>query len=135
MNRTGLVLIAGLFVSVPLLGAACGGGDRAADATLPPIVTTTTTTIVLTTTTFVETFYEVQSGDTLSKIARSFGVSLGALMAANGITNPDLVQAGQTLQIPPSTVLVDSLPDAPVTTVAPTGLPPTTTTVVATTVP
>jgi rare lipoprotein A len=41
--------------------------------------------------------YVVQSGDTLSGIAAELGISVGDLAAANGISNPDLVYAGQTL--------------------------------------
>jgi murein DD-endopeptidase MepM/ murein hydrolase activator NlpD len=44
--------------------------------------------------------YIVQSGDTLSSIAARFGVSMDDLMAANGITNPNLLSAGQPLVIP-----------------------------------
>jgi rare lipoprotein A len=41
--------------------------------------------------------YVVQSGDTLSGIAAQLGTSVEDLAAANGIANPDLVYAGQTL--------------------------------------
>lgn len=44
--------------------------------------------------------YIVQPGDTLSSIADRFGVSVDDLMAANGITNPNLLSAGQQLVIP-----------------------------------
>ena len=41
--------------------------------------------------------YVVQSGDTLSGIAAELGTSVDRLMAANGLTDPDMVYAGQTL--------------------------------------
>lgn len=44
--------------------------------------------------------YTVQPGDTLLRIARRFGVSLSALAAANGITNPSFIRVGQQLTIP-----------------------------------
>ncbi|MFN0095249.1 MAG: LysM peptidoglycan-binding domain-containing protein [Dehalococcoidia bacterium] len=44
--------------------------------------------------------YVVGSGDTLFVIAQSFGVSLEALMAANGLTNPDALEVGTILTIP-----------------------------------
>ena len=39
----------------------------------------------------------VQSGDTLSSIAAELGTTVEDLAAANGIENPDLLYAGQTL--------------------------------------
>ena len=44
--------------------------------------------------------YTVQGGDTLSAIARKFGVDMMALAAVNNIVNPSLIRAGQTLTIP-----------------------------------
>lgn len=41
--------------------------------------------------------YVVQSGDTLSGIALQLGTTVEDLAAANGIANPDLIYAGQTL--------------------------------------
>lgn len=46
------------------------------------------------------TEYVVQAGDTLSGIAARFEVPLALLQEANGITNANLVQVGQTLVIP-----------------------------------
>lgn len=45
--------------------------------------------------------YTVQSGDVLTHIARDFGVTLEALIEANDITNPDRIQPGTVLVIPP----------------------------------
>jgi len=44
--------------------------------------------------------YQVRPGDTLTAISQRFGVSLAALMEANGLTDPDLIVAGETLIIP-----------------------------------
>ena len=41
--------------------------------------------------------YVVQSGETLTGIAAELGTSVDDLMAANGLTDPDVVYAGQTL--------------------------------------
>lgn len=43
--------------------------------------------------------YTVQPGDTLSSIARRFGVSETRLVQTNGVTNANAVFAGQTLQL------------------------------------
>jgi LysM repeat protein len=42
----------------------------------------------------------VRPGEYLSTIASRYGVSLSALIRANGISNPNLVRAGQVLIIP-----------------------------------
>ena len=47
-----------------------------------------------------EPVYIIQAGDTLSGIAELFNVSVDAIMAANGINNPNAIQAGQELVIP-----------------------------------
>ena len=47
------------------------------------------------------TIYHVKEGDTLSGIAKRFGVSLGALIDANGLQRPDALRLGQRLLIPP----------------------------------
>ena len=44
-----------------------------------------------------ETVVLVQAGDSLSSIAFDHGVTVAALMAANGLTDPDLVYMGQEL--------------------------------------
>ncbi len=41
--------------------------------------------------------YTVQPGDTLSELAMRLGTTVEALAAANGIADPDLILAGQTL--------------------------------------
>jgi LysM repeat protein len=56
--------------------------------------------------------YIVQAGDTLSGLARDFGSTVEEIMAANGITDPNAIQVGQTLIIP-------SLVDRPLATAAP----------------
>jgi LysM repeat protein len=44
--------------------------------------------------------YSIQSGDTLSRIAQRFGVSLSSLMAANPTVDPKRLQIGQVVVIP-----------------------------------
>ncbi|WP_214700884.1 LysM peptidoglycan-binding domain-containing protein [Exiguobacterium sp. s57] len=48
--------------------------------------------------------YTVKSGDTLYGIARTYGVTVSALAAANNITNYSLIYVGQVLIIPGTTV-------------------------------
>ena len=44
--------------------------------------------------------YRIQPGDTLSKIAKEYGVTVKQLQEANGIKNPNLIFAGNALTIP-----------------------------------
>ena len=46
------------------------------------------------------TFHVVQSGETLSSIAKVYGVSTWAIAYANRLRNPNLIYAGQVLVIP-----------------------------------
>jgi lipoprotein-anchoring transpeptidase ErfK/SrfK len=70
--------------------------------------------------------HTVRQGETLAAIARTYGVSVDALVAANGIADADLLYIGQTLVIPDgsSTTLQEPGPlvptDAPI---APTPIP------------
>lgn len=73
--------------------------------------------------------YVVQRGDTLAKISRTYGVTLQALMAANGITNPNLISVGQTLVIPgaganpPAVAATQPPAEAPAVAAQPTQAP------------
>jgi LysM repeat protein len=49
---------------------------------------------------FCSQYYYVRHGDTLSGIARWFGVNYSALASANGISNPSLIFVGQRICIP-----------------------------------
>lgn len=44
--------------------------------------------------------YTVERGQTLSHIARELGVSLAAIVDANGLANPDRIYSGMALRIP-----------------------------------
>ncbi len=44
--------------------------------------------------------YKIQEGDTLSEIAQKKGTTVSKLQEANEIENPDVIQAGSTLDIP-----------------------------------
>jgi LysM repeat protein len=129
---------AGVLVALSLASVvpACGmiGGDdkpkstTTALATLPP-----TTAAPATTTTVVPQEYVVQAGDSLSKIAKMFGVTVAALVAANAIQDPDKIAEGQRLKIPTPTATTvaggaGAPPGAPTTPPPPpaTSAPPST---------
>lgn len=54
--------------------------------------------------------YTVKAGDTLAIIANSAGTTVEALLAANNLSNPDLLFVGQLLTIPEAQPTVDALP-------------------------
>jgi LysM repeat protein len=66
-----------------------------------------------TSTTIPSIAYRVKRGDTLTKIASHFRVSVSAIVSANRIADPDRLTEGQTLRIPPAPPLklVISPPD------------------------
>lgn len=55
----------------------------------------------------------VQSGENLFRIALRYGITVDALATANGITDPTLIYAGQTLVIPSATAAPVTEPAAP----------------------
>jgi peptidoglycan-N-acetylglucosamine deacetylase len=44
--------------------------------------------------------YVIASGDTMSGIAKKFGVTMQALLLANNLTDPNLVRVGQKIRVP-----------------------------------
>lgn len=70
-----------------------------ATPTFTPTATSTSTAAPTGTATPQVTTYIVRSGDTLSLIAAQFGVTVDAIMAANGLTD-HMITVGQTLLIP-----------------------------------
>jgi|DEB19_MinimDraft_3_1074340.scaffolds.fasta_scaffold03045_6 LysM repeat protein len=112
--------VAGLLMM--FAGSACGSGDGNDYDTLPLITAATQPPVIATTTTLPEAveYYTIQQGDTLYGIAQSFGITLDDLIAFNGITDPDAIEAGQRLKVPP---VGASIPPAATTTVAQTTTP------------
>ncbi len=70
------------------------GSSAPVNLPVQPVRTTTTTVASG------QGTYVVKSGDTPSGIARKFGVTTSALMAANGISDPRKMNVGKTLLIP-----------------------------------
>jgi LysM repeat protein len=74
--------------------------------------------------------YVVQQGDTLGGLAEDFGTTVEDLMAANGLTDPNAIQAGQTLLIP--SLISGTLALGTTAPLAGTSVPTTTATLTAT---
>ncbi len=82
---------------------ACSSAESDGFDTLPPINTTTSTTSTTTPPTNRPRMYEIQQGESLSAVAEKFDLNWIELAKFNKIKNPDSVQAGQTIRIPPAT--------------------------------
>ena len=101
-------MIVGLMLILTTLG--CGGADRILPPTItlvrPPTDTPRPADTPAPTQTVrprpepVQTIHVVQPGETLSQIAKKYGVSVAALTAANGLADPHLIKIGQELIIP-----------------------------------
>jgi LysM repeat protein len=89
-----------LVASALIVLVACG--QARSDRAKPAGTTPTATTVAPTTAAPGPTPYQVKRGDTLTSIARFFGVSSQTLVAANQLGNQDRLTEGQVLQIPPA---------------------------------
>jgi lipoprotein NlpD len=131
--RVAVTLAALLAVIAPSCGGDDGGepgsdgngGTQPAETSLPEL-TAPTTTVPAPTTTLAQ-YYIVEPGDSLFRIAERFGVDLQELVTLNTIPNPDDIEVGQKLRIPPPTVLLNDvtttagpIASLPATTPAPT---------------
>ena len=47
-----------------------------------------------------KTFYTINRGDTLTKIAKKFDTTISAIVSLNNIKNPNLIYAGETIRVP-----------------------------------
>ena len=97
-----------------LLLASCGSDAPAGSAatttsSVPPTAATAAPTTVPPTTTTLAEYYEIEAGDSLSGIAKKFDVRIEDLISINEITNPDHIQVGDTLRIPPPTILLNDV--------------------------
>ena len=59
--------------------------------------------------------YTIKTGDTVTSIASRFGVSVDALLTANGLTRASIIYAGRTLTIPGVTSAQDGTTVTPMT--------------------
>ncbi|HEY5170496.1 MAG TPA: LysM peptidoglycan-binding domain-containing protein [Acidimicrobiia bacterium] len=95
------LIVAAMWAAV-LAACSTSGGTRPPAATVPSTVSTSTTAKATTTTTTPRDIYRVRQGDTLSRIANQFRVSISAIVARNHLANADHLREGQTLVIPPA---------------------------------
>ncbi len=114
----GLSLICGQIITLPTATPLTTPSSELALSptptfTLPPLTPYPTFTPTFTPTPIL---YVVQPGDTLSEIAKKFGVSIRIIQEANAITDPRTLQVGQTLIIPQGE---EALPGTPTPTPTP----------------
>ena len=69
--------------------------------TLPATITPTITVAPTVTPTPDTRTHTVRSSETLATIAEEYGVAVEAIVELNGLTNPNVIEVGQELLIPP----------------------------------
>lgn len=102
-----LTVLAGVFP----VAAACSD-EVFVGNTMPAMITTSTTSTTVyeaTTTTLGE--YVILPGDSLASIAEKFRVTMEELSTLNSIDDPDHIEAGARILIPPPSVTVAAVPD------------------------
>jgi len=93
------IIYPGQKLAIP--GAAVLNTVPVSNVTPTPVTTNPVTTNPVTTTPKpVSGSYVIQSGDNLSKIAAKFGVTLQAVLDANGLTRTSIIYTGRSLVIP-----------------------------------
>ena len=99
----------------PVVSAPCAGvGATPVAAGSVPAAAILPSPTALSPATVTPAVHVVQSGETLGALAQRYGVSIEALMQANGLTDPNVLQVGQTLMIPISgSAAVPASPGAP----------------------
>ena len=83
--------------------------------TMPAMITTSTTSTTVyeaTTTTLGE--YVILPGDSLASIAEKFRVTMEELSTLNSIDDPDHIEAGERILIPPPSITVPAATDTAV---------------------
>jgi LysM repeat protein len=100
--------LAGVLVAaVVLMG--CGSDNKATTPTTPlPTVPPDAGDISETTTTL-PSVYIVKAGQSLTAIAKMFGVAVKDLISVNGLTDPNHIEEGQRLKIPPPTTTTTTI--------------------------
>ena len=70
------------------------------------------------------TLYTILRGDTITSIARKYGVTVSAVLSANGLTAASIIYAGRSLTIPNATVTASVTLPVAVAPAAPAGTTP-----------
>ena len=102
-----------LGVAGALIGGGCGeeGTGEPINIAPPQSVHWTTVPPATAAPTTTSSQYVVTVGDSMIELAERFGISIAELAAANGIDDPDSIEAGQVLVIPlPTTTTVAAPP-------------------------
>jgi len=92
-----------------VLLVACGGDNKATTPTTPLPTVPPDAGDVSETTTTLPSVYIVKAGESLTAIAKMFGVSVKDLVSINGLTDPNHIEEGERLKIPPPTTTTTTI--------------------------
>jgi len=92
-----------------VLLVACGGDNKAKTTTTPLPTVPPDAGDVSETTTTLPSVYIVKAGESLTAIAKMFGVSVKDLVSINGLTDPNHIEEGERLKIPPPTTTTTTI--------------------------
>ena len=92
-------------------------------ATASTPVSTPASTVGTATAVSLPAIHEVQPGETLSEIAKQYGLAMQALLDANGIQNADAIYSGQELRIPGAPTATATATPSSTSTVTPADSP------------
>jgi len=93
----------GTALAAMLVLAACCGDNKATTPTTPLPTVAEGAADVSETTTTLPSVYTVKAGESLTAIAKMFGISVSDLVAFNQLADPNHIEEGQRLKIPPPT--------------------------------
>jgi lipoprotein NlpD len=90
-------------LAAALLLVACGSDNKITTPTTPLPTVPEGAGDVSETTTTLPAVYIVKAGESLTAIAKMFGITVSELVAFNALTDPNHIEEGQRLKIPPPT--------------------------------
>lgn len=101
------IIYPGQTIAIPGTVLAAENVSSVTPVTPPPVAAEPTTPVVSNPAPVLNSSYRIKTGDTISSIARTFNVSIQAILDANGLSWSSIIYSGRTLTIPGVNVVQD----------------------------